>query len=132
MSHSMLNRTVQRYRQVLTFGLVGVVSSLTYLLVIAICASGFGWKNTPSVIVGYLVGTVVSYVGSGVFAFRKKMSGASLAKFLIVVGLSFGMNILVSEVLSPMGVDAVMVGVVNVVLVGVFNFLCHKFWTFRE
>ncbi|MBN6150371.1 GtrA family protein [Xanthomonas sp. AmX2] len=128
----MLNRTVQRYRQVLTFGLVGVVSSLTYLLVIALCASWLGWRNTPSVIVGYAVGTIVSYVGSGVFAFRRKMSGASLVKFLIVVGLSFGMNVLVSEVLSPMGVDAVMVGVVNVVLVGVFNFLCHKFWTFRE
>lgn len=128
----MLNNAVRRYRQVLTFALVGVVSSLTYLLVIAICASGLGWANTPSVISGYLVGTVVSYLGSGVFAFRKKMSGTSLARFLVVVGASFGMNVLVSEVLSPMGVDAIMVGMVNVVLVGVFNFLCHKFWTFRE
>jgi putative flippase GtrA len=128
----MLNKAVRRYRQVLTFALVGVVSSLTYLLVIGICATGLGWRNTPSVILGYLVGTIVSYVGSGVFAFRQKMSGPSLARFLIVVGLSFGMNVLVSEVLSPMGVDAIMVGVVNVILVGVFNFLCHKFWTFRQ
>ena len=128
----MLNQAVRRYRQVLTFGLVGVVSSLTYLLVIAICALGLGWRNTPSVIVGYVVGTVVSYIGSGVFAFRQRMSGANLARFLVVVAASFGMNVLVSEVLSPLGVDAVVVGVVNVVLVGVFNFLCHKFWTFRH
>ncbi|WP_430390449.1 GtrA family protein [Dyella sp. 20L07] len=128
----MLNQAVRRYRQVLTFALVGVISSLTYLLVIGLCAFGLGWRNTPSVILGYVAGTVVSYVGSGVFAFRQRMSGASLARFLVVVGASFGMNVLVSEVLSPMGVDAIIVGMVNVVLVGVFNFLCHKFWTFRQ
>ncbi len=127
----MLNKAVRRHRQVLTFALVGVVSSLVYLLVIGICAVGLGWRNTPSVILAYIVGTVVSYVGSGVFAFRKRMSGATLARFLLVVGASFGVNIFFSEILSPMGVHAIMVGIVNVILVGVFNFLCHKFWTFR-
>ncbi|MFK2904148.1 GtrA family protein [Dyella ginsengisoli] len=119
------------HRQVAIFALVGISSSLTYLAVLATLARGFGWGNTPSIVVAYLVGTLVSYLGSGILAFRKRMTGSNLTKFLVVVGLSFLANIAVSEVLSPLGVRAITIGIINVVFVGAFNFLCHKFWTFR-
>ena len=100
------------------------------MAILTVLSVMFDWRSTPSIIVAYAVGTLVSYVGSGVFAFRKKMTGSNLTKFLVVVGLSFFVNIIISEVLSPLGVHTVVIGAINVVLVGAFNFLCHKYWTF--
>jgi putative flippase GtrA len=118
--------------QVFSFAFVGASSSLVYMLILTVLSVGFGWSSTPSIIVAYIVGTVVSYVGSGMLAFRKKMTGSNLVKFLVVVGLSFVANIVISEVLSPLGVHTVVIGAINVCFVGVFNFLCHKYWTFRH
>ncbi len=117
--------------QVFSFAFVGASSSLVYMLILTVLSVGFGWSSTPSIIVAYIVGTVVSYVGSGVLAFRKKMTGSNLVKFLVVVGLSFVANVVISEVLSPL-VHTVVIGAINVCFVGVFNFLCHKYWTFRH
>jgi putative flippase GtrA len=124
-------RPAAGHREIVSFALVGISSSLVYMAVLTVLAVKFGWRNTPSIVVAYLVGTLVSYVGSGAFAFRKRMTGSNLAKFLVVVGLSFLANVVISEVLSPLGIHAVVIGMVNVVFVGAFNFLCHKFWTFR-
>jgi putative flippase GtrA len=124
-------RKLATYQDVISFGLVGVASSLVYMLVLTILSVGFGWTSTPSVMAAYVVGTVVSYVGSGVFAFRAKMTGSNLIRFLVVVGLSFLANIAIAEGLAPLGVHTVAIGAINVCVVGVFNFLCHKLWTFR-
>lgn len=120
-----------RNKEVANFALVGISSSLVYMGILTILAVNYGWGSTPSIVVAYAVGTLVSYVGSGVFAFRKRMTGSNLTKFLVVVGLSLIVNVIISEVLSPLGVHTVAIGAINVVLVGVFNFLCHKFWTFQ-
>lgn len=125
-----LRRTSAQHRDVISFALVGVSSSLVYMAILAILSIKFGWQSTPSIVVAYAVGTLVSYAGSGIFAFRKKMTGSNLTKFLIVVGLSFLVNVIISEVLSPLGIHTVVIGAINVVVVGVFNFLSHKYWTF--
>jgi putative flippase GtrA len=117
---------------VIRFALVGVTSSLAYLAVIALLTAAFGWNNTPAVVAAYLVGTIISYIASVVFAFRAEMKGSNFAKFLVVVGLSFLANILVSEFLTSYGVAALAIGVTNVILVGAFNFVSHKYWTFRS
>jgi len=119
------------HREIASFAVVGISSSLVYMAVLTLLAVKGGWRNTPSIVVAYVVGTLVSYIGSGMFAFRKKMTGSNLAKFLVVIGLSFIANVAVSEILSPLGIHAVAIGIVNVVFVGAFNFFCHKFWTFR-
>lgn len=124
-------KSAVRHKEIASFAFVGISSSLVYMAVLTVLSVKFGWRSTPSIVVAYVVGTLVSYIGSGMFAFRKKMTGSNLAKFLVVVGLSFFVNIIISEVLSPLGVHAVAIGIVNVVFVGVFNFLCHKFWTFQ-
>lgn len=126
-----LSKLFSQHREVLSFAIVGISSSAVYILTVAILSIYFQLGNTPSIMIAYAVGTVVSYIGSGVFAFRKTMTGANLTRFLIVVGISFLMNVIISEVLSLFGVQAVVIGVVNVCVVGVFNFLSHKLWTFK-
>ncbi len=125
-----LFRLYSQHKAVFSFALVGITSSLVYMAIIAVLSVKFGWRSTPAIVVAYAVGTLVSYAGSGIFAFQKKMTGANLTKFLVVVGLSFIVNIIISEVLSPLGIHTVVIGAINVVLVGAFNFLCHKYWTF--
>ncbi len=126
-----LLRSYAHHKAVISFALVGITSSLVYMAILTVLSVELGWRSTPSIVVAYAVGTMVSYAGSGIFAFQKKMTGSNLTKFLVVVGLSFIVNIIISEVLSPLGVHTVLIGAINVVVVGVFNFLCHKYWTFK-
>lgn len=125
-----LLRSYAHHKAVVSFALVGITSSLVYMAIVAVLSIKFGWRSTPSIIVAYAVGTLVSYAGSGIFAFQQKMTAANLAKFLVVVGLSFIVNIIISEMLSPLGVHTIVIGAINVILVGAFNFICHKYWTF--
>ena len=120
-----------KHRDMIAFGFVGVTSSLAYMAVVALLSIVFKWQATPAVVAAYAVGTVVSYVGSGAFAFRARMTGANFARFLVVVGISFVANVVIAETLAPLGVHAVVIGAINVVAVGAFNFFCHKVWTFR-
>lgn len=120
------------HKEIINFAIVGISSSLVYMAIITILSINFYWKSTPAIIFAYAVGTLVSYIGSGILAFRKKMTGSNLAKFLVVVGLAFLVNIVISEILSPLGVHTVVIGGINVLFVGGFNFFCHKFWTFRD
>lgn len=113
------------------FILVGVSSSLSYLIVLSILSIFYDWESTPSIIMAYLVGTLVSYLGTVLFAFRKEMSRNNLIKFLVIVGISFVINVLISEVLSPLGFHTVLIGMINITVVGLFNYLSHKFWTFK-
>ena len=101
------------------------------MLVVAVLSLKYHWASTPSIVLAYVIGTIVSYIGSGVFAFRQPMTGVNLSKFLIVVGLSFILNVVISELLSPLGIQAVIIGAINVCVVGVFNFITHKLWTFK-
>jgi len=128
---SKLSVCLNQYREIIVFGFVGITSSAVYLLVVAILSLHFRLGNTSSIIIAYIIGTIVSYVGSGLFAFRQPMTGANLIKFLTVVCISFVLNVIISEVLTIFAVQAVTIGIVNIGVVGVFNFLLHKYWTFK-
>ena len=120
-----------RHKEKLVFAVVGASSSLLYMATLTVLSVVYDWQSTPSIIVAYGLGTLVSYFGSVMFAFRKKMTRSNLIKFLIVVCLSLLVNIVISEILAPLGVHTIAIGAINVVFVSVFNYSCHKFWTFR-
>lgn len=124
------HKLLLKYNAALAFILVGILSSSAYMLILVLLSGKFDWGSTPSIAVAYTIGTVVSYLGSARMAFQKKMTTSNSIKFLIIVGLSFSINVITSEVLSPLGVKTISIGLINIIFSGVFNYLCHKYWTF--
>jgi len=113
------------------FALVGATSSAVYLAVLSAMVELAGASATLGAVVAYLVGTVVSYVGSAKFAFQRSMTRRNLARFLAVVGASFALNTLIAYTLERAGVHYLLIGAAVILCVSAFNFLSHRFWTFR-
>lgn len=111
---------------------VGLTSSAVYLAMLAIFVELADLSATLGSVLAYLFGTVVSYIGSAKFAFKNKISSANLARFLIVVGMSFVLNFLIAWFLERAGAHYLLIGGVIICIVSIFNFLCHRYWTFRQ
>ena len=84
-----------RHKGKVSFVFVGISSSLVYMAILSYLSIKLSWQSTPAIIVAYCFGTLVSYIGSVSFAFRKEMTGLNMIKFLVVVGLSFFINIII-------------------------------------
>ena len=111
---------------------VGATSSLAYLLVLSALVELVGFSTTLSSILAYVVGTIISYFGSAKFAFKGRLGGVTLARFLTVVGASFFVNATLAFSMERAGAHYLLVGLVIIVCVSAFNYVCHRTWTFRE
>lgn len=115
----------------LRFLAVGSSSSVTYLAVLTILVEALDASIMLAATFSYIVGAIVSYLGSALFAFRKPLSGSGLAKFLVVIVAAFILNIVLTYILDAAGLHYLLIGMVIVVTASVFNFFSHRFWTFR-
>lgn len=111
---------------------VGFVSSMVYLAVLSLMVELAEVSVTVGVAFSYVIGTVVSYLGSALFAFQKSLTGTSAFRFLIVVGISFLLNISIAYALDMANVHYFIVGLIIIATVSMFNFFSHRYWTFQK
>ncbi len=114
---------------ILKFGAVGFVAFLVYLLCVAITIH-FGGGPVAGAVLGFVGGTIISFVGNCRFVFKAAPSLVAGRRFLVTTLLGFGLNITLAWLLTRWGVHYLMMTVIIFVLVPGFNYLCHRFWTF--
>lgn len=119
-------------QQVATFLVSGVAASGThYAVYVALVAAG--WLGPiPATVVGFCVGTVVSYVLNSRFTFRAALTRASFTRFWIVTLLGGGLNTALVATQTALGVHFGLAGLTAIAAGAAFNFAGHKLWTFRE
>lgn len=120
-------------RQLVIFGLVGVVATLTHYLIALASHESLGINLHASNFIGYACAVGVSYFGHGLLTFRVSLNRRVLRRFVLVsiatytasagilAGLETGLNF-------PHRISLAVV----VLTIPVISFLLNKLWVYRH
>ncbi|MFL7963172.1 GtrA family protein [Pseudomonas kielensis] len=79
----------------------------------------------------FVVATVVSYLINTLWSFSSRLHGRTLGRFVVVSIGGFWLAMLVAWVAQRVGLDY-LAGIAAVALIiPVFTFILHNFWTYR-
>ena len=118
--------------QALKFILVGVVSAGTHYSVYLSLIVALSIGAVPATVVGFILGTIVSYVLNSRYTFQAAQTPATFARFWLVTLAGGALNAGVVWVLVGAGMHFAIAGVIAICVAAAFNFLCHRYWTFAE
>lgn len=118
--------------RVVKFGVIGVFSSLAYVLTMAAFVDGLHVSVLMGAVVAFFVGAIVSYVGNTLWTFSAPLHGVTLVRFLIVTGLGFLINCALAYGLERMALHHLLISLIILTIVPVFNYLGHAWWTYRH
>lgn len=119
-------------REVILFGVVGVVSTIfDFTLYFALL--DFDFRVEFAKATGYMLGLVNSYIGNTLFAFQKKteiLRPQTIIRFLIVHGTSLVVNVYVNSfAIGLLGSFSVAPALIASILV---TFVGLKFFVYRK
>lgn len=117
-------------RSWLRFLIVGVISSLGYVVVMTMSVAHFGWRPTLGAVLAFVAGTVISYVGNTRWTFQSSVTSRNLARFSAVIAAGFILNVVMAWSLEQLGLHHIFISLVILVTVPIFNYFCHRFWTY--
>jgi putative flippase GtrA len=79
---------------------------------------------------GFIVGTMVSYIGNSLIVFRARPTAGNMLRFWIVILAGLVLNVCIAFVLERLGFSAFFTALVIFLTVPVLNYLGHRFWSF--
>lgn len=115
--------------KLVSFGCVGLISFLVYLLMMTVVVET-GGSPVLGAAAGFVGGTIVSFYGACLFVFKMAPSAYAGRRFVITTAIGFGLNIALAAAFTEMGLPYVATTIIIFVIVPVFNYLGHRFWTF--
>ena len=127
-----LGNLVVELGRLFRFGITGIVSALTYMvLTFVIVETGLA-KPIIATIVGYLAAAILSYFGHLYFSFQVEPDHRKfLWRFLVTALVTFALSIFVTWLITDIlgGSYRISIAVVTVLL-PLINFFCSRFWIF--
>lgn len=119
-------------RQVVLFGLCGLVSAATYASTIVALVDGLGWPTVAATTVGFVDGTLVSWLLNSWLTFQQPLTGRAMGRFWVVTLVGWGLNVACVEGTVALGAHYQLGVLLSLVVAPTFNFLGHRWWTFRS
>lgn len=83
-------------------------------------------------VVGFALGTFMSWLLNSLWTFSAPLHGRILLRFIAVTLVGLGLNVLIMAGAEAVGIDYRLGLFLVLVVVPVFNFCCHRLWTYRE
>lgn len=120
--------------EILRFGVVGVLATLTHFAVLTLAVEAVGLPPAPSNGLAFCVAVCVTYLGQSIWVFRQTDHGGTrMAKFLLTAlgGLAANVGIMALAV-DVLGLDYRVGFVTGLVLVPAGTYLVNKFWVFTH
>jgi putative flippase GtrA len=108
----------------LRFLVVGIVSSASYAATMGLVVDGLGK--------GVVIGAIAAYSGNTFWTFSASMSGRTFWRFIVVVTLGLLLNSAIAAVLDHFKVHYLLITLVILIIVPVFNYVCHALWTYAD
>lgn len=127
-----LSSLISRYREVLVFGIIGVVNTLLHSVMVIVLVEMSIAAPVLANIAGFSVANTVSFFANSYFTFRRQPTWAIYSKFFMVSMSSLALTISLSALAETMGWHY-LVGLILVMLCGpALTFLLHKIFTFHH
>lgn len=120
-------------RQIAAFAGVGVVAAVVhYGLLIGLVEAG-GWRAVPATLVGYVGGGIVSYALNRRHTYRSDRPHEEAGwRFAIVAAVGFGLTYgAMHALVERLGLPYLPAQIATTLVVLVWSFLAHKYWSFR-
>lgn len=121
-----------RPRLWLRFLVVGIVSSLGYVVTMAVCVDALGWRPTGGAVAAFAMGTLISYLGNTWWTFDATPTSRNLLRFSMVVAIGLLINVAIASSFEQLGLHHLIISLAVLGVVPVFNFAGHRFWTYAS
>jgi putative flippase GtrA len=132
MNQSLLNSASAEVRRLFWFGVTGIAAFTAYSAAMWVITSWGGLGQVPGAFVGFIVGTIVSYIGNLRLVFEKKPAVRNAVTFWIVTLFGLVVNVTLAYLLERLAFRPLSTVVIIFVTVPIFNYIGHRLWTFRE
>lgn len=130
MSYGQLNTSLL-IRRAIRFAFTGLLVTALHVLVAVLFMELLTPVPPLANGVAFVVATLVSYVVNTTWSFSSRLHGRTLYRFLLVSMAGFGLAMAVAWCVEVMGFGY-LVGIAAVaVVIPVFTFVSHNFWTYR-
>lgn len=127
-------RTGALLPQLISFGVMGAAAGLADYLVMIGAKEGFGVEAVVASLLGYAVGTCVSYILNRLNTFGSERAHSETTwRFIVVNVIGFGLTAALMWLLvRTLGIGYIGARLVTTALVFVLNFMSHRLWTFAS
>lgn len=119
-------------RQLLVFGMVGVVATITHYLVALACHELLDVNLYGANLAGYGTAVAVSYVGHGRLTFQTELNQSVLQRFLVVsLAAFFASEGLLAALEAGLQLPHRVSLAVVVMIIPAISFVLNKLWVYR-
>ncbi|MDW7710843.1 MAG: GtrA family protein [Deferrisomatales bacterium] len=120
------------FAQFLVFSAVGTVGTAVHFAVLVGLVQAARTNPVPASVAGFVVGALVNYLLNYHVTFRsRKRHGGALVRFFTVALAGLGWNTVIMFVATRWA-HYLLSQMLATAAVLVWNFLCNRFWTFKE
>lgn len=123
------------YGEVLRFGCIGVLATLTHFILLTLGVEQLGLPPTPANGLAFCVALLVTFFGQSLWVFRGhgRVGTGHVVKFGLSLCLGLVGNMAIMALATgPLGLPYQAGFVAGLVLVPALSFVVNKFWVFRR
>ncbi len=119
-------------RKLALFAGIGLLSSACYFAVMMVCVDLLGLGVVKAAFLAFIVGTIISYFGNTFFTFNERMTARTATRFLLIVLVGMGLNLLIAHLLDLAGFHYALIALTVFTAVPALNYIGHRFWTYSR
>ncbi len=121
-----------RVAKLVKFGVTGVGSTMIHILVAAALISGLGANTQVGNGTAFIVSTLFSYTVNTLWSFSNRISKRNALRFVVASLIGLALTVTISWTADSVLKLHYLIGIAMVVIiVPVYTFLIHSFWTYR-
>lgn len=120
-------------KQVLTFGLVGVLATLIHYTIALFCIERLFIAPLLANVIAYATAVTVSYLGHSALTFKKSRTKSNAVKFLTVSLLALALSQLVLHFLTIYtALGHRLIFMIVVFSIPALSFVLNKYWVYTD
>ena len=119
-------------RQLIRFGLVGLVAAAVYVAVMGLVVDGLGGRVLWGAFFAFVIATFVSFLGNARWSFGARATPGRAAWFFAINTAGLLLNMLIAWALERAGVHWLLISLTVLIVVPMFNFAGHRLITFAR
>jgi putative flippase GtrA len=124
--------TVQLLKQFIAFSVIGVIGTAAHFTVLIISVQTLSMHPVYGSIAGFITGAIVNYLLNYHVTFKSKNRHLESApKFFTVATIGLGLNTSIMYVMAHWFYYLISQTIATAIVL-IWNFLCNRFWTFKE
>lgn len=128
-----IKKLIQRFRRLITYGIMGVINTIVDYLVFAAAYDLFGVSAGVSQALGFLTGSVCGYLLNSNITFSEG-KGRTKAQFVQYVGVDIilgGLSSLAMDWAESRGFNAYLIKILLTAVIALLHYTIYKYLVFR-